>query len=233
MHTHTQTQEVVFADGFGLFHQLGIRGSEFQNVSLYISNMFIQENILQYLQYSNISSDILVIRITINITSYSSDIFIYIYILCPVFNIIYFDIIQCVFPPFFSRFLCVVCQQPLHIAQCAAHFGSIDHLQQLMATWRLSRWFGATFPHGKSSRNGESMENLSKIHSKRGMDSRTFFPNMSYFLGVQQIQGERGGRTSDPFTGCCEAAPPAHWFKLGGHRWALDEGNLVLSPNDS
>ncbi|CAL1151262.1 unnamed protein product [Cladocopium goreaui] len=32
-----------------------------------------------------------------------------------------------------DEFLCVVCQQPLHIAQCAAHFGSIDHLQQLMA----------------------------------------------------------------------------------------------------
>lgn len=71
MHTHTQTQEVVFADGFGLFHQLGIRGSEFQNVSLYISNMFIQENILQYLQYSNISSDILVIRCYKNYYQYN------------------------------------------------------------------------------------------------------------------------------------------------------------------
>jgi len=71
VHTHTQTQEVVFADGFGLFHQLGIRGSEFQNVSLYISNMFIQENILQYLQYSNISSDILVIRCYKNYYQYN------------------------------------------------------------------------------------------------------------------------------------------------------------------
>lgn len=32
-----------------------------------------------------------------------------------------------------DEFHCAVCQHSLHIAQCAAHFGSIDHLQQLMA----------------------------------------------------------------------------------------------------